>query len=149
MGRFLTELDVKRLPDKNGRKQWKLLSPLIYESVNVGIIIVPTGFITNFANVPRVPVIYLIFGEAGDEEAVLHDFLYQNPHVTISNGGITVDRSTADKVLRGARYSCDRINLDEYESVTLTSVLNNMWAYLGAWCFWAGVRVGGSSHWDD
>jgi len=147
MGRFLTELDVKRLPDKDGQKQWKLLSPLIYESVNVGIIIVPTGFVTNFVSIPRWPIIYWIFGGTSDEESVLHDFLYQNPHTT--GGGITVDRSLADKVLRGARYSCERINLDEYESVTLTSVLNNMWAYLGAWCFWAGVRVGGSSHWDD
>jgi len=147
MGRFLTELNVKRLPDKNGRKQWQLLSPLIYESVTVGIIIVPTGYITNFADIPRWPIIYLIFGEAGDEESVLHDFLYSAPHTT--GCGITVDRSLADKVLRGARYSCDRINLDEYESVTLTRVLNNMRAYLGAWCFWAGARVGGSSHWED
>ena len=147
MGRFLTELNVKRLPDKNGRKQWQLLSPFIYESANVGIIIVPTGFVTDFASIPRLPFVYWIFGGAGDEEAVLHDFLYQNPHTT--GCGVTVDRSLADKVLRGARYSCERINLDEYESVTLTSVLNKVWAYLGAWCFWAGVRVDGSSHWDD
>lgn len=147
MGRFLTELRVERLPNKDGKKQWRLLSPLIYESVTVGIIIVPTGFVTDFASIPRWPIIYWIFGGTSDEESALHDFLYQAPHAT--GCGVTVDRSTADKVLRGARYSCDRINLDEYESVTLTSVLNNMWAYLGAWCFWAGVRVGGSSHWDD
>lgn len=147
MGKFLTELDVKRLPDKDGRKQWKLLAPLIYESSTVGLIIVPTGFITDFSSVPRLPFVYWFFGGRGDQEGVLHDFLYSNPHAT--GNGLTVDRSLADKVLRGARYNCERTSLSEYENVTLGSILNNLWAYFGAWCFWVAVRLGGWRYWED
>lgn len=147
MGRFLTELDVKRLPDKNGRKQWKLLAPLIYESSTVGLIVVPTGFVTDFSSVPRLPFIYWIFGGRGDQEGVLHDYLYSKPHNT--GNGLIVDRAMADKVLRGARYGCERISLSEYENVTLGSILNNLWAYFGAWCFWAAVRLGGWRYWEE
>lgn len=147
MGKFLTDLDVKRLHDKDGRKQWQLLSPLIYESSNVGLIIVPTGFITDFSSVPRLPFVYWIFGGRGDKEGVLHDFLYSKPHNT--GNGLIVDRSLSDKVLRGARYGCDRIDLSRYEDVTFGSLLKNTWAYFGAWCFWAAVRLGGWRYWED
>jgi len=145
MGRFITELNAKRLPDMHGRKQWELTDWLIYDSKNIGLIAVPPGYITDFASVPRLPIVYLIFGGFGDKEGVLHDFLYTKPHTT--GTGQVVDRAMADKVLRGARYGCDRIELSEYESVTILSVLNNAWAYIGAWCFWAAVRVGGWRHW--
>lgn len=146
MGRFLTDLDVKRLPDKDGRKQWKLIAPLIYESKTVGLIVVPTGFITDFASVPRLPLVYWFFGGRGDAEAVLHDWLYKAPHNT--GNGLVVDRSMADRVLRGARYSCDRVDLSEYDNVTLCGLLNNLWAYFGAWCFWFGVRIAGWAYWE-
>lgn len=146
MGRFITGLQAKRLPDKHGRKQWELTDWLIYESSTVGLIAVPPGYVTDFASVPRLPIVYWIFGGIGDKEGVMHDFLYTIPHTT--GTGKVVDRATADKVLRGARYGCDRIDLSEYESVTPIAILNNTWAYIGAWCFWAAVRVGGWRHWS-
>lgn len=146
MGRFLTELSVKRLPNKNGRKQWELTDWLIYESATVGLICVPPGYVTDFASVPRIPFIYWLFGGLGDREAVLHDFLYSKPHTT--GTGQVVDRPMADKVLRGARYSCERINLSEYESVGLWSLLNNTWAYCGAWCWWFSVQCVGWLYWE-
>lgn len=145
MGKFLTELKVKRLPDKDGRKQWMLTDWLIYESSTVGLICVPPGFITDFSSIPRLPIIYFLFGGRGDLEGALHDFLYTAPHT--NGAGLTIDRATADRVLRGARYSCDRIDTSEYESVTISALLNNAWAYFGAWCFWAEVRLFGWRHW--
>lgn len=145
MGKFLTEPPFKRLPDKDGRRQWELTGKLIYESNTVDIIVVPKGYVTDFSSVPRLPFVYWLFGGRGDLEGALHDFLYTAPHT--NGAGLTIDRATADKVLRGARYSCDRIDTSEYESVTVSALLNNAWAYFGAWCFWAGVRLFGWRHW--
>lgn len=39
-------------------------------------VIVPKGFITDFASVPRIPFAYLLFGSMGNYAAVLHDGLY-------------------------------------------------------------------------
>jgi len=146
MGRFLTKLRVERLPNKNGRKQWKLTDWFIYESSTVGLILVPPGYVTDFASVPRLPIIYLFFGGQSDEEGTLHDFLYSVPHST--GTGQVVDRALADKVLRGARYSCIRVDLSDYEKVSALSLANNVWAYCSAWCFWAGVRLVGWRYWQ-
>lgn len=146
MGEFKTKLRVERLPNKDGRKQWKLCDWLIYESATVGMILVPRGYVTDFASVPRFPIIYLLFGGRSDEEATLHDFLYTVPHNT--GTGQIVDRALADKVLRGAKYACDRVEMNEYDKVTIANILSNTWAFLGAWCFWAGVRLVGWRYWQ-
>lgn len=145
MGRFLTDLVVKRLPDRDGRKQWELQEWLIYESSTVGLICVPPKRVTDFSSVPRFPILYLLFGGRGDREGALHDFLYDEPHTT--GTGQVVDRSLSDKVLRGARYGCERVDLSEYESVTVGNLLKNAWVYVGAWCFWVAVRVVGWRYW--
>ena len=73
MSEFLTELDV-RLRDN---KIWVLDSPLVYESNLIGKIEVPSGFETDFASVPRLPVIYVLWGDRAHREAVVHDYLYR------------------------------------------------------------------------
>ena len=73
MSQFLTELDV-RLKDDD--KIWIILSPLIYESDILGRIEVPPPFETDFASVPRVPVIYLFYGDRAHRESVIHDWLF-------------------------------------------------------------------------
>lgn len=121
MSKFLTELQVENadpLDDGN----WRLTAPLVYQSdVAAMTFTVPTGFETNFASVPRAPVIYLLCGGTSNEAAALHDFLYSWPH--------PVTRPMADAVLR--------------EASAVTGV--------PAWrryLMWAGVRVFGGSHWD-
>lgn len=52
-----------------------LTSPLIY-SGNGFNIIVPSGFYTDFASVPRSPLTYKFFGKF-NQEAVVHDYLYR------------------------------------------------------------------------
>ncbi len=81
MSEFLTELDC-RLKDDDS--VWIIDSPLIYESDILGRIEVPSGFETDFASVPRVPVFYWLFGDKAHREAVLHDYLYRTDSVPVA-----------------------------------------------------------------
>jgi hypothetical protein len=134
MGKFQTKLRVEKL----GERSWRLIEPLIYRSDNVGLIVVDAGFVTNFASVPRLPFMFLLFGGVGDEAATLHDWLYRREHTTSTGIGAKIDRETADKVLRGVIIEC------------LTQDGASLFrAKATAWAMWAGVRLGGASHWED
>ena len=74
MSKFLTELDAKLIKDD---KIWKLDSPLVYESDLLGLITVPVGFETDLSSVPRVPLIYMLWGGRAHREGVIHDYLYR------------------------------------------------------------------------
>ena len=55
---------------------WQLTKPLIYRSELLNrIIVVPKGFQTDLATVPRVPIIYSLWGHRAHREAVVHDYL--------------------------------------------------------------------------
>ena len=101
MAKFLTELDVKLKKDD---RIWIINSRIIYESDLVGIIIVPEGFETDFASVPRIPVFYILFGDRAHRESVIHDYLYR------SDSFPSVSRGQADNVFleamrcRGKRF---------------------------------------------
>ena len=69
---FRTRLHLDLLSDKD----YALLSPLEFKST-YGYIIVPKGFVTDFASVPRIPFVYLIFANRGKKAAVVHDYLYR------------------------------------------------------------------------
>lgn len=90
---FLTILDVELVDDKaaDGRGMWKLKHELVYQSsVADRVIYVPEGFMTDFASVPRLPLVYDLFGDTAHPAAVVHDFLY-------STGELP--RKIADRVL--------------------------------------------------
>jgi hypothetical protein len=74
MSEFKTELDAKLKDDDT---VWVLDSLLVYQSDLVGTVIVPVGFETDFASVPRVPIAYTMFGDRAHREAVIHDYLYR------------------------------------------------------------------------
>ena len=114
MAGFITELDVRCIND--GR--WKLDSPLRYLSDIVGLIDVPAGFETDFASVPRVPILYTFFGDRAHREAVLHDYLYRKDSIPM------VERSQADDVFFEA--------MDERGK-----------GFLIRYGMWLGVRAGG------
>jgi len=76
MAQFLSELDVK-LKSGCGDKVWVLDASLIFESDIVGRIEVPKGFETDFASVPRLPIIFELWGNRAHRAAVLHDYLYR------------------------------------------------------------------------
>ena len=71
--RFLTPLRLESIEDKEGA--WWLLYPLVYQSVLLQrIFTVPCGTYTDLASVPRIPIIYSLWGNRAHHEAVLHDF---------------------------------------------------------------------------
>lgn len=77
--RFLTPLDVELVNDieNDGRGEWVLKSALVYSSdVASTTIIVPAGFKTDFASVPRVPIAFVLAGDTAHDAAVVHDYLY-------------------------------------------------------------------------
>lgn len=121
---FRSPLVVRELDEcsNSGRGLFELVVPLIYESEALGeTIIVPAGFKTDFASVPRLPVVWLLFGDTARKAAALHDFLYTKPHNTT--------REQADQVLREAAQLCGV-------------------GIFRATCLYLGVRIGGASHWD-
>lgn len=115
MAKFLTPLRVEQIDADN----WRLLDDLRYYSDELGReIVVPKGFVTDFASVPRMPFIYWAAGGTAEAPAVLHDWLYRT-------GAESVTREQADAVFYEA------INSREY-----------YWK-LRAWSMWLGVRLGG------
>ena len=118
MAKFLTHLDGRWIDDE----RFMLLADLIYESDILGLqVIVPKGFITDFASVPRVPVIYFAFGDRAHHESVLHDALYKTG---------TVSRKMADAVFLEAMKARGK----------------KWWIRTGMW--W-GVRLGGHGEWKQ
>ena len=76
MSKFLTELEIKLRPDCDGI--YILLAPLVYYSSKLKReIYIPDGLQTDFASVPRVPIIYERFGNKAHREAVLHDYSFR------------------------------------------------------------------------
>lgn len=95
MSKFLTKLEVSWENDDDDEvPQWRLLSPLVYQSDLLGRdVTMPGGFVTDFASVPRAPVAYFLAGNSGNRAAVVHDYLIVSKEV---------DRRTADKVFKEA-----------------------------------------------
>ena len=63
-----------------GGKWWRLFEPFQYESKRAGLIVVPSGFVTDFASVPRLPVAYWLYGSKANAPALVHDYLYREGH---------------------------------------------------------------------
>lgn len=86
MAGFLTELELRYL---NGKK-WEILAPFEY---CVGapdgwpIVVIPSGFITDFASIPR--IFWNILPPTGKygKAAVVHDWLYRYPKLQFIKGG--------------------------------------------------------------
>jgi hypothetical protein len=75
-----------------GDKVWRLTQPLCYHSNIVGIVDVPAGFETDLASVPRIPLLWLLWGGICHREGVVHDFLYRSDALPL------VKKEQADKV---------------------------------------------------
>ncbi len=118
MSRFLSRLVLGAATDQDDGR-WVLVEPLIYASdVANRIITVPAGFPTDLASTPRIPLVYEVCGNIAAAAAVVHDYLYTSGREP---------RAIADAVLREA-----------------SKVIGVSWWQ--RWAMWAGVRVGGASH---
>lgn len=121
MSAFLTPLAIEAADDQDSGR-WILTKALIYQSdIAKQTFIVPRGFQTDLASVPRIPIVYTIVGGVADKAAVVHDYLYSS--------GI-VQRKLADAVLR--------------EASEVTGV-----SWFRRWTMWLGVRIGGGSRYSD
>lgn len=117
MSKFKSELLVKEL--QNGT--WELLCGLTFESqYTLMPIEVPRGFKTDFASVPRIPLIYDALGGIANKSAVIHDWLYTKQYTS--------------------RYLADNIFLEAMKDEGVSLIRRQL--------IYAGVRLGGSTHWD-
>lgn len=112
---FLTELDVRAVP-----AGWMLLLPLeaklFYPNGDEEWLIVPSGFTTDGASVPRLPLAYMLFGGRARKAATLHDYCYERRR----------NRAWADAVFLAA--------MEQEESAFVRGFM------------YAGVRLGGWVH---
>jgi hypothetical protein len=116
---FLSALDVRQINEKD----WELLAPLRYYSELLGReVVVPAGFVTDFASVPRLPFIYWFTGGKAQAPAVLHDWFYRTNTEDITRAG-------ADALLAEAMEA------------------RGYWK-IRTWAMWAGVRIGGYWSYD-
>lgn len=125
MSAFLSDLATVLVDDTaaSGRGIWRVVQPFVYQSDVLGkTITVEPGFLTDFASVPRVPVLYLLFGDTSHRAAVLHDWLYHHHEVC--------DEATANLVL--------------LEAAKVARI--PAWRRLG---IYLGVKIGGSSSWEE
>lgn len=128
MSAFLTPLEVEEVSDTaaEGRGLWRLTAPLVYYSEYTGDTnTVQKGYVTDFNSCPRFPIIFLLCGAVANKPSCWHDWAYTADPKT---GKHPYDRATADWVLKEAALS---------EGVPA-------WR---CWLLWAGVRIGGASHW--
>lgn len=87
---FRTSLFVEQITDS----EWKLTYDFVYASeVLDRIVVVPAGFVTDFASVPRLPFVYFLTAGVAVRAAVIHDYLYRSGNAS---------RKEADKVFAEA-----------------------------------------------
>lgn len=68
--------------EKISATEWKLLEDLVYMDVKHGAIGVPVDYVTDFASVPRLPIVFDFLGDIGHAAATIHDYLYDNGKLT-------------------------------------------------------------------
>ena len=67
--------------EEYGSREWKLLTPLVYDDTFLGeTFVVPPDFITDLASIPRVFHFLLPVNDKHRAAAVLHDWLYTGTH---------------------------------------------------------------------
>ena len=59
-----------------------------YSALLECVIRVPIGFQTDLASVPRVPIIYEMFGNRAHHESVIHDYLYRKDSAPLVSFGV-------------------------------------------------------------
>ena len=75
MSKFMSEFHAEL---KQGSDIVRVMTGhLIYDSDLVGKILIKTGFETDYASVPRIPVIYALWGNRAHRGATIHDFLFR------------------------------------------------------------------------
>lgn len=120
MAYFINALRVQKVAsgDEDTEFVWELLEPLAYASALVPeTLVVPKGFQTDFASVPRVPLAYLLTGDKVHAPAVVHDWLIRER---------IVHRTIADRIFLEA-MECERIAWWRRRSMYLAVSVYTLW----------------------
>lgn len=116
---FQTPLLVEQVSDTE--ELWVLRGDLVFASDMLSeVVTVPAGFVTDFASVPRLPLVYWLMGNVARRPAVVHDFLYSSGRY---------EREVADKVLLEAMHAIEMGGWRKYP-------------------IFAAVRLFGGSHYE-
>ena len=121
--KFTSDLIVECIDDNaaSGRGLWEIKQPFTYYSeILKKEITIESGFVTDYASVPRLPFAYWLLGDTAHKAAVVHDWLYHNHSVC--------DEDTANMIFLEA---CDTEHIPEWRYILL---------YLG-------VTIGGFKPW--
>lgn len=95
---FTTPLRAELIDDlaNKGAGEWRLLDQLVYVDARGIEYVVPAGFSTDFASVPRIAFAYWLTGNTAHRPAVLHDWLCRTA---------PVPRTVADQLFAEAMES--------------------------------------------
>lgn len=128
--------------DAAGRAIWELTEPLFFWSPAWrSWLMVPKGFRTNYASVPRLPFVFWWYGDKVYEEPALHDFVY-TAHA--------IHRVTLDEAGEVATSERVAITRKQGDDLFLEALLANDKTADGMdHTMYRGVRLGGGSSWDD
>ena len=95
---FTSDLDSRLIDDlaNSGRGSHMLLAPLRFVDKEGIEYVVPIGYITDFASVPRAPIVFWLDGGTAHRPSALHDYLLTSA---------IVPRERADELFREAMES--------------------------------------------
>jgi hypothetical protein len=113
----------------NNRQAWQLAEALAYRSRDGRLFIVPAGFETDGASVPR-PLwwLYPPFGGEYDRAAIIHDYLYTHAEHVVGDDDGHISRGAVDGLM------LEMMEVDEFRRTGRRTVH-------------AGVRLGGWRPW--
>lgn len=132
MSSFTNALDVEFIDGKN----WRVIHTFVYDIGDLGSgksVVIPEGFITDFASIPR--GLWNVLPPTGGygKAAVVHDYLYRGGYITTILGNVETHnnptRAETDAILK--------------EAMDVSGV-----GRVTRWTIWAGVRVGGWLAWN-
>ena len=95
---FATKLRVELL-DSGPPDRWLTLAPFVVRVDGVPLV-VPPEYETNFASVPRLPLVYLLAGNTAHRSALVHDWLYDAR--ALDEAGKRFSKDFADDVFYAA-----------------------------------------------
>jgi hypothetical protein len=125
---FLNTLDQREVGEAGGRVVFCTNRALIYEDDQYRIE-VPEDFFHDQSSVPRVPIVFYLYGDRAHRDGVLHDYNYRR--------GARVYDKIAKKWFEPTREFADMMFRRSIKSGGYSALV-----YVG---MWAGVRIGGGS----
>lgn len=135
MSQFLSKLNLQ----DNGDRTFTLLSDLLYSSDYLNlIVVVPAGFKTDLASIPRGLWNILPPIDGYDFAAVVHDWMYQTGEVEITGH---------PSILGENKPFPQHIDRGDADRILLEGMAASNVGWFKRWAIYLGVRAGGWIVW--